>query len=114
MAKPELAPYGKAAVETMQALKLWNALEPKVVYAQNISAAKQYADTGNGDAAFTALALTIDSTGHSVAIPDELHSPIDQALGVVIRSPRAQMAKACAEFLLGTEGREIFRKSGYQ
>ncbi|MDQ2898526.1 MAG: molybdate ABC transporter substrate-binding protein, partial [Acidobacteriota bacterium] len=67
IAKPELAPYGQAAVESLKSLKLWGLIEPKVIYAQNISAAKQYADTGNGDAAFTALALVIESPGHFIA-----------------------------------------------
>lgn len=113
VAKPELAPYGKAAVESLVSLKLWTSIQPKVIYAQNISSAKQYADTGNGDAAFTALALIIDSTGNSINVPEALHGPIDQALCIVVSARQAQRAKACAEFLLGAECRAIFRRSGY-
>ncbi len=113
VAKPELAPYGKASIETLKALNLWTRVEPKVIYAQNISAARRYADTGDGDAAFTAFALTVQSAGNSIEVPEKLHTPIEQALCVVASSPQAQRAKACVEFLLGTEGREIFRRSGY-
>src|SRR5580692_11662388 len=42
LAKPELAPYGLAARETLQRLGIWSKVEPRVVYADNISMAKQY------------------------------------------------------------------------
>src|SRR5690348_13355260 len=43
IANPQFAPYGRAAVETLQALGLWTAVQARVVYAQNISIATEYA-----------------------------------------------------------------------
>src|SRR5665213_1465058 len=37
LAKPELAPYGLAARETLQKLGIWNQVAHKVVYADNIN-----------------------------------------------------------------------------
>ena len=59
IANPKLAPYGAAAVESLRKLGLWAVVEPKVVYAEKISAAKQFAATGNADVAFTAYSLVI-------------------------------------------------------
>ncbi len=39
---PKLAPYGKAAVDALQHAHVWDQVEPKVVYAENINMAKQY------------------------------------------------------------------------
>src|SRR6202035_3657780 len=45
IAKPEAAPYGEAAVKSLKSLGIWDKVQPKVVYANNISMAKQYAAT---------------------------------------------------------------------
>lgn len=113
IAKPELAPYGAAAVESLQHLGLWQAVQPRVVYAPSVSTAKQYADTGNADAAFTALSLVIAGPGHYFVIDSALHQPIEQALCVVQRSPQPELARTFAAFVLGEKGRAILRKAGY-
>lgn len=113
IAKPELAPYGRAAVEALTAAHLWPAIEHKAVYAQNIQAVKQFADSSNVDAAFTALALVKDSGGHYVTIDEKLHQPIDQALCIVSATQHPDAAKKVREFLLSAEGRAVFERSGY-
>ncbi|HWF11372.1 MAG TPA: molybdate ABC transporter substrate-binding protein [Bryobacteraceae bacterium] len=113
VAKPELAPYGEAAVEVLKAAKLWDKVEKKIVYAPSIAAAKQYADTGNAEAAFTALALTINDRGNSFVVDDKLHKPINQALGIVKVSGMQKEARAFVAFLMSSEGRAIFRRFGY-
>ena len=50
LANPQFAPYGQAAVETLKSLRIWDAVQPKVVFAQNVSMATQYAATRNADA----------------------------------------------------------------
>jgi molybdate transport system substrate-binding protein len=57
IAKPDVAPYGRAAVESLQKLGIWNQIETRVVYGQNVSQTKQYAGTGNAEVAFIPLAL---------------------------------------------------------
>src|SRR6187401_2420641 len=49
VANPATAPYGKAAVEALRKANVWAKVESKVVYATNISMAKQYAGSGNAD-----------------------------------------------------------------
>src|SRR5208283_1088982 len=83
IAKPETAPYGRAAVEALRALHLWEALQPKVVYAENITAAKQYAATGNADCGFVAKSLIIHEPDPGIPVDQKLYSPIDQAMAVL-------------------------------
>jgi molybdate transport system substrate-binding protein len=114
VANPKLAPYGLATVETLQKTGLWTAVEPKVVYAETIIAAKQFAVTGNADVAFTAGSLVLRSGGNVIPIPGDLHTPIDQAIGIVRSSSEQTEARQFVQFLLGPQGREILSRYGYE
>ncbi len=114
LAKPELAPYGMAARETLQKLGIWGQTEPKVVYADNISMAKQYGTSGNADAVFTAYSLVLKEKGKVIQVGEQLHSPIDQALGIVRASAHPDTARIFADYLLNGKGRDILRTSGYR
>src|SRR5438477_51210 len=82
IAKPELAPYGQAAVETFEHLGIWRQVQPKVVYAENINAAKQYGVSRNADAVFTAYSLVLHEAGTVIRVDENLHRPIEQELGI--------------------------------
>jgi molybdate transport system substrate-binding protein len=113
VAKPDAAPYGRAAVESLQALGLWERVEPKVVYSQSVAQAKQFASSGNADAAFLPLSLVRGAGGRTIEVDARLHAPIDQAVGVVKASKRQDAARRFVEFLLGEEGQSVFKEFGY-
>ena len=113
VAQPELAPYGQATIEVLKKAGIWEAVQPKVVYANSISQAKQMAASGNADAAFTAYSLVLHDKGTVLKIDPQLHRPIEQALGIVTSSPRIEDAKKFKSFLLGSEGRSILTENGY-
>ena len=113
LANPQLAPYGRAAVETLDALRLWDAVEPKLVYGQSVSTATQYAATGNVEAAFTALALVYDRGGRRIDVAENLHQPIDQAIAVVRDTKHADQARQFVAFVTSPAGREILKRYGY-
>jgi molybdate transport system substrate-binding protein len=113
VANPQLAPYGRAAVEALHALGLWDAVEPKLVYGQSVSTATQYAATGNVDAAFTALALVYDRGGRRIDVPENLHQPINQAIAVVRDTKHADQARQFVAFVTSPAGREILKRYGY-
>ena len=114
VANPQLAPYGRAAVETLHALHLWEAVQPRIVFAQNVSMATQYAATGNADVAFTALALVYDKAGRKIEVSARLHAPIDQAVAVLRSSAKPKQARKFAAFIAGKKAREVFKRYGYE
>lgn len=114
VAKPDLAPYGRATVETLKALDLWGRVEPKIIYGENVSQVKQYAKTGNVDLAFLPLALVRPGEGQTVLVPAELHQPIEQAICVPRDSTRKEAARKFVQFVMSVEGQEILKKFGYQ
>lgn len=114
IATPSAAPYGQAAVETLQASGLWPQLQSKVVYANNISMSKQYAATGNADAAFTAYSLVLHESGTVLKIEERLHKKLEQSLGVLKNSQNAASAKLFREFVLGRDGGAVLAEYGYE
>ena len=113
VANPKTAPYGEAAIESITSANLLDTLTPKIVYAENISQALQYAVSGNADAAFTALSLVIDRTdGSYIVVPDKLHKPIIQSLAL---APYASpSAKLFAAYLTSKAVNKIWSASGYR
>src|SRR5262249_50608774 len=113
IAQPEAAPYGAAAVEALQKLGIWAQVQPKVVYAGNINMAKQFASTGNGDAAFTAYSLVLREQGRVILVEQSLYRPLNQALGIVAGSSRQDEALASSQFLIAGGGGRMLEHSGY-
>jgi molybdate transport system substrate-binding protein len=113
VAQPEFAPYGTATIEVLKNAGLWDALESKIVYANSISQAKQFAASKNADVAFTAYSLVLHEQGTILKIDPKLHHPIEQALAIVTALRRIEQAKQFRSFLLGSEGRAILVENGY-
>jgi molybdate transport system substrate-binding protein len=114
VARPEVAPYGRATVEALRALGLWTQVEPKVIYGQSVSQAKQYAATGNTEVAFIPLALVKAGEGQYMEVDETLHQPIDQAIAVVKDSPRQEAARRFVAFVMSVEGQALLERFGYK
>jgi molybdate transport system substrate-binding protein len=114
IAKPELAPYGEAAVESLKAAGVWDQVQSKVVYAENIAMARQYGDSGNADAVFTAYSLVLHDSGKIIQVDEKLHRPIEQALGILASSAHQADARKFADFFLQGSGRDTLRQYGYR
>lgn len=109
IANPEHAPYGRAARQALERAGLWQRLQPKIVIAENVRQTVQFAQTGNVDAAVTALSLMSDDLGRWTELPASLHEPLDQTVAVVAGRPYEHEARAFVAFLTGGEGRRILK-----
>jgi molybdate transport system substrate-binding protein len=114
LAKPDVAPYGRAAVEALRALNIWPQVEPKVIYGQNVSQAKQYAATGNAEVAFIPRALVKPGEGRFVEVDERLHGPIDQAIAVIKDSRRQDSARSFVSYVLSPAGQALLERYGYK
>ena len=76
IANPELAPYGIAAREALQSLKLWDKLSPKIVMGENIGQAHSMVATGNAELGFVALSAVLNpkkpSEGSHWVVPQDM------------------------------------------
>ncbi len=114
IANPDHAPYGLAARQALETARIWSTVQPKLVYGDNIRQTLQFAETGNVDVAVVALSLSVQSKGRWVLIPEELHQPLDQGMGVIKGTKSEQAARAFSDFINGPTGREIMSKYGFQ
>jgi molybdate transport system substrate-binding protein len=114
VAKPELAPYGAAAIEALRRAGILAAVQAKIVYSDNISMAKQYGASGNAEAVFTAYSLVLKERGKVIRIDEKLHSPIAQELGVIAASAHKPDAAKFTGFILNGNGRLILKDFGYE
>lgn len=114
IADPATAPYGAAAVETLKALGIYDALSPKIVQGANIAQAFQFVDTGNAELGFVALSQVIARQGGSRwMVPANLYSAIRQD-AVLLRSGEGnEAAKAFLAFMKGPEAAKVMEKFGY-
>lgn len=112
IANPEHAPYGRAAREALMASGVWPAVEPKLVFGENVQQTLKFATTGNADVAIVALSLAIVTDGGArLEIEESRHKPLEQAL--VGCGVHAMEAKAFSTFVNGPVGREIMRRYGF-
>lgn len=111
IANPLHAPYGMAAREALRRRGLWEKLEKKLVYGENVQQAFQFAESGNADAVITAWSLIYDRGG--VALPADWHDPIRQVGGAVAGRPNTAAARRFLRFLAGPEGRKVLEKAGF-
>ena len=115
IANPELAPYGAAAVEVLEAFGLADRLQPMLVRGNNVAQTYQFVITGNAELGFVALAQVIaHEHGSRWVVPRELHSPIAQDVVLLARASGSEAAKAFLEFLRGAEAAAVLARYGYE
>ena len=117
IANPAHAPYGRAAVAAMKKAGVYDKVEPKLVYGDNISQAAQFVQSGNAQAGIIALSLAISpamkDSGKMWLIPAELHPPIEQAAVVVKNSQKKEAAKVFLEYIKSAAGKAVMEKYGF-
>ena len=114
IANPTAAPYGAAAIETMKAMDVYKAIEPKIVTGENINQTFQFVTTGNAELGFVALSQVIDETkGSRWMVPDNLYSQILQDAILLKQGEQNTFAKAFFAYLKGPEAQKIITRYGY-
>jgi molybdate transport system substrate-binding protein len=114
IANPIAAPYGTAAIETMQALGVYDALKPKIVQGNSIAQAFQFVDTKNAEVGFVALSQLHGQTeGTRWEVPENLHAPIRQDAVLLKSGVDSEASKAFLAFLKGPEATAIIAQFGY-
>ncbi|MCC9648131.1 molybdate ABC transporter substrate-binding protein [Rubrivivax sp. JA1029] len=118
IANPKTAPYGAAAVETMKALGVFDAVTPKLVQGENIAQAYQFVATGNAPLGFVALSQVFEDgalkSGSAWIVPAKLHQPIRQDAVVLAKGAANPAAKAWLAYLKSEKALTVIRAYGYQ
>ena len=117
IANPKLAPYGAAAIETLTALKLLDAIQPKFVQGENIAQTHQFVATGNAELGFVALSQVMKdgkiSEGSGWIVPSSLHQPIRQDAVLLTNGKGKPAAEALMKYLGSNKAKAVIQSFGY-
>ncbi|SNX29471.1 molybdate transport system substrate-binding protein [Polynucleobacter meluiroseus] len=115
IANPELAPYGKAAVQYLRSIDLWEAVKSKLVYAENISLATMYVSSGAVQVGFSATSLAMSpELGRSiqyVKLPEGSYEPLNQRMVLMNNPP--PLALELYAYLRSPDAKTVLQKYGY-
>jgi len=117
VANPKLAPYGRAAMQVLQARGLAGALAPRLVTAESIAQAHQFVASGNAELGFVALSQVAapdqPRTGSTWRVPPQLHAPIRQDAVLLRPGLGKPAAQALLAYLKGPAAQAVIRAHGY-
>ena len=116
MANPQHAPYGQAAEAALKNLGVYDRVQQKLVYGENVAQAVQFVQTGAADIGIIALSLAmapgLGEQGRFWEIPLDAYPALEQAGVILSWAKDLPAAQAFRDFVLSAEGRAILRRYG--
>ena len=115
MGEPRAVPAGQYAAEALRNLGLFDALQSKFVYAQDVRAVLTYVAGGDADAGFVyeTDAKSSDRVAIAAAAPSSSYTQVVYPAAVLRNASNPGAAKNFLEFLISAEARAIFEKYGF-
>lgn len=118
IANPKLAPYGQAAMETLQHLGLAAALKPRFVTGENIGQTHQFVASGNAEMGFVAASQVMRNgqvaNGSAWVVPETLHAPLRQDAILLKVGEQNVAARSLLDYLRTPATQSVLRHYGYR
>jgi molybdate transport system substrate-binding protein len=115
IANPEHAPYGRRAEEALRHIGVWEAINDKLVFGENVAQAAQFATSGATQGGIIAYSLALSpkvaKLGSYALIPEEWHQSLNQRM--VLLKGAGETARSFYEFMRGQSARAIMRRYGF-
>lgn len=114
---PASVPAGKYSEETLRSLGLWDTLQPKLVYGEQVKQVMDYVSRSEVDAGMVFLT---DAMGRSKEVrvvaeaPASSHKPVVYTIATIRGTQNNIEARNFAATVISKEGREILRKYGFK
>ncbi len=117
IANPKLAPYGAAAVHSLNSMGLLGSVESKLVQGENVAQAYQFIVTGNAELGFVALSQILHdgkvTQGSAWLVPPGLYDPIRQEAVILKKGKDNAAARAWMDYLKGDRAKAVIQAFGY-
>jgi molybdate transport system substrate-binding protein len=114
---PKTVPAGQYAEESLRALGLWDRLQPKLVFAENVRQALDYVARGEVEAGFvytTDAATRARGVSQAFRPPEDTYRPVTYPVAVVRGAAQPALARAFIELLMSREGQAVLARLGFQ
>jgi molybdate transport system substrate-binding protein len=114
IANPKLAPYGKAAKQTLQHLGIWQQYQGKLITGININQTFAQVRSQAVKSGLVANSQVVMNKLPGVVIPSHYHQPIRQQLVIIKSSQNIIHAKQLSQFLLSEKIQKKIVSFGYE
>lgn len=115
IANPAHAPYGQAAVAAMRHAQVYDSIQNKLVFGENISQTAQFVQSGAADIGVIALSLALSEpmrkSGRYWIVPPDTYPRMEQ--GAVLLKGASPAARAFFEWLRSDAARKTFERYGF-
>ena len=112
IANPAHAPYGAAAKQFLERQASWDKIQPKLVFAENVRQALQFAESGNAEVAIVSWAHVKRRGG--ILLDASFHDPLIQAGAVVTGTKNEARARKFLALLTGPGGQAVLNQFGFE
>jgi molybdate transport system substrate-binding protein len=117
IANPQHAPYGRAAVAVLKYYGFYEKVSDRLVLGENVSQAAQFAESGNAQVGFVALAHAMapamQGKGKYWVVPADAYPPLDQSVVAILHSAHRQEALAFLQYLKTDEAVAVLQRYGF-
>ena len=116
-ANPQTAPYGRAAEAALRQEGIYERVQSRLVFADNIAQAAQFLQTGTAEAGLVSFTQAdnpaLRQLGTLWQVPAGAYPPLRQAGVILKRSTCVDQAQAFRAYLTGPEGQAVLARRGY-
>jgi molybdate transport system substrate-binding protein len=113
---PKTVPAGQYAEESLRALGLWDRVQPKLVFAENVRQVLDYVARGEVEVGFvyaTDAATRGQGVKEAFRAPDDSYRPVVYPGAVVAASKQPALAQAFLDLLASPQGRAVLSRFGF-
>lgn len=116
LGQPDSVPVGQYAKDVLTYLKLFDAIEKKVVYGKDVKEVLTWVETGNADAGivYETDAKVSDKVKVVATAPEGSHQPVYYPAAMIKASKNVDAAKAFINYLYGSDAKTVFEKYGFK
>jgi molybdate transport system substrate-binding protein len=120
IANPAVAPYGRAAVAAMRHFNVYDRVQQRLVFGENVAQAAQFLSSGAADigivAHSVALADPMRSAGKFWEVPPDAYPRLEQGMAILKQARRSghlKTAQAFYDWFRNDSSRAILKKYGF-
>ncbi|MDR2520593.1 MAG: molybdate ABC transporter substrate-binding protein [Bacteroidales bacterium OttesenSCG-928-I14] len=117
IANPKTAPYGRSAVRLLKNNGVYDKINNKIVWGDDISQTAQFAFSGNAELAFIALSFAfspeMQNNGHFYVFPEDVCPQQKQGCVLIKKSKSKKEAERFKNYVMGHKCDGLWIKFGY-
>lgn len=113
---PKTVPAGMYAQQMLAHMQLWQKLQPRLIFAENVRQVLEYVERGEVNAGIvysTDVSIAHGEVQVAARAPEGTYGPILYPIATIKGSPHPGAAKEFVRFVLAPDGRRVLQEFGF-